>query len=111
MQIEVKNVTKKYKQTDALKNVSFKLSKPKIYGLLGRNGAGKTTFMEILAGHQLATNGEVLIDGKTPFDNREILENICLVKEGDNFHKRYANKTSAQSLFVILSKMGSSFSR
>ena len=101
MQIEVKNVTKKYKQTDALKNVSFKLSKPKIYGLLGRNGAGKTTFMEILAGHQLATNGEVLIDGKTPFDNREILENICLVKEGDNFHKdmRIKQVLKAYSLF------------
>src|SRR5690625_5266999 len=43
--------------------------------------------MEILAGHQLATNGEVLINGKQPFDNREILEKICLIKEGDNFHK------------------------
>ncbi|MEI3614512.1 ABC transporter ATP-binding protein [Pseudogracilibacillus sp. SO30301A] len=87
MQIEVRNVTKKYRQTDALKEVSFLLTEPKIYGLLGRNGAGKTTFMEILAGHQLVTHGEVLIDGINPFDNRNIVENICLIKEGDNFHK------------------------
>jgi len=87
MHIEVKNVNKKYKKTDALKDVTFTLTEPKIYGLLGRNGAGKTTFMEILAGHQLATNGEIRIDGEQPFDNRKILNKICLVKEGDNFYK------------------------
>lgn len=87
MQIEVKNVTKRYRKKEALKNVSFKLEGPKIYGLLGRNGAGKTTFMDILAGHNLATSGEVTINGKSPFDNREVLQNICLIKEGDNFYK------------------------
>lgn len=87
MKIEVKNLTKKYKQTNALNNVSFTLSDHKIYGLLGRNGAGKTTFMEILAGHQFATKGEVFINGEEPFDNRHITEQICLIKEGDNFHK------------------------
>lgn len=101
MHIEVKNVTKKYRQTNALTDVSFTLSEPKIYGLLGRNGAGKTTFMEILAGHQLATSGEILIDGEQPFDNREVLENICLIKEGDNFHKdmRVKQVLKAYSLF------------
>ncbi|MEI3606407.1 ABC transporter ATP-binding protein [Pseudogracilibacillus sp. SE30717A] len=87
MQIEVKNVTKKYQTKYALENVSFSLHEPKIYGLLGRNGAGKTTFMEILAGHQLATDGEVLVNGKSPFDNREVVKEICLIKEADNFNK------------------------
>jgi len=101
MRIEVNNVSKKYKQTNALKDVSFTLNEPKIYGLLGRNGAGKTTFMEILAGHQLATNGEILIDGRQPFDSREILNKICLIKEGDNFHKdmRIKQVLKAYSLF------------
>ncbi|QKY68252.1 ABC transporter ATP-binding protein [Lentibacillus sp. CBA3610] len=87
MKIEVKNVSKNYKETKALDDVSFTLSEPKIYGLLGRNGAGKTTFMEILSGHILASEGEILIDGENPFDNQRLTESICLIKEGDNFKK------------------------
>ncbi len=87
MKINVKQITKSYRKKKALNNVSFKLTEPKIYGLLGRNGAGKTTFMDILAGYQLPSSGEVMVDGKDPFENRDILKHICLIKEGDNFQK------------------------
>lgn len=85
MKIEVKNVTKRYQQNYALDHVSFTLDEPKIYGLLGRNGAGKTTFMEILSGHILSSDGQILIDGADPFDNQKLTESICLIKEGNNF--------------------------
>ena len=87
MKIEVKNLSKKYKDKYALNNVSFTLNEPKIFGLLGRNGAGKTTFMDILSGQILASSGEILIDGENPFDNQRLTESICLIKEGDNFKK------------------------
>ncbi|MCM3739520.1 ABC transporter ATP-binding protein [Oceanobacillus luteolus] len=87
MKIEVKELTKRYGEKEALSNLSFTLNEPKIYGLLGRNGAGKTTFMEILAGQITATKGEVLIDGVRPFDNQRLIESICLIKEGNNFKK------------------------
>src|SRR5690625_2230333 len=87
MQLKVEHLTKTYKKTDALKNVSFTLNGPKIYGLLGRNGAGKTTFMDILAGLQRPTSGTVKVDGETPFNNRSITKNICMIKEGDNFQR------------------------
>lgn len=87
MKIEVKNISKKYKETAALDGISFTLDEPKIYGLLGRNGAGKTTFMDILSGQLLATGGEILINGENPFDNQHLTESICLIKEGDNFKK------------------------
>lgn len=87
MKIEVKGLTKSYGDKQALDNVSFTLDGPKIYGLLGRNGAGKTTFMEILAGQIMASSGEILIDGSKPFDNQKLTESICLIKEGDNFKK------------------------
>ncbi|MBP1948118.1 ABC transporter ATP-binding protein [Virgibacillus litoralis] len=87
MKIEVKDVSKKYKDTNALDNVSFTLNEPKIYGLLGRNGAGKTTFMEILSGQILASEGQILIDGEPPFDNQRLTEAICLIKEGNNFKR------------------------
>ena len=87
MNIKVEKLSKHYRQKQALNEVSFELNEPKIYGLLGRNGAGKTTFMEILAGHQLPTSGKVFINNEDPFDNRHILEHICLIKEGNNFNR------------------------
>src|SRR5690625_5292098 len=96
MKIEVNNITKKYKQMSALDHVSFTLNEPKIYGLLGRNGAGKTTFMEILAGHILSTDGDILIDGEKPFDNQRLTESICLIKEGNNFKKDLKDRKSTR---------------
>lgn len=87
MKIEVKNLTKKYKDKLALDRLSFTLDGPKIYGLLGRNGAGKTTFMEILSGQILGSSGEILINGENPFDNQKLTESICFIKEGNNFKK------------------------
>lgn len=87
MKIEVKELTKMYGNNAALDHVSFTLAEPKIYGLLGRNGAGKTTFMDILSGLVLASSGQITIDGSDPFDNQRLTESICLIKEGDNFKK------------------------
>lgn len=87
MKIDVNHLSKNYKERKALDDVSFTLSEAKIIGLLGRNGAGKTTFMEILAGHILASEGDILINGEDPFDNQRLTESICLIQEGDNFPK------------------------
>ncbi|UFU00024.1 ABC transporter ATP-binding protein [Radiobacillus kanasensis] len=87
MKIEVKQLTKQYKEKLALNSVSFALEEPKIYGLLGRNGAGKTTFMELLTGLILPNEGEILIDGQRPFENRKLTESICFIREGQNFKK------------------------
>lgn len=101
MKIEIKNLSKKYKQSFALNNVSFTLEEPKIYGLLGRNGAGKTTFMEILSGQILSSSGQITIDGEDPFDNQRLTESICLIKEGNNFKRdlKVKNVLKIYSLF------------
>src|SRR5699024_2203249 len=87
VKIDVKGLSKNYGRKKALDQLSFSLNGNKIYGLLGRNGAGKTTFMEILAGHMTQSEGEVLVNGEIPFNNRQVTEQICLIKEADNFHK------------------------
>ncbi|AUJ25436.1 ABC transporter ATP-binding protein [Virgibacillus dokdonensis] len=89
MKIEVRQLTKQYKNKFALNHVSFTLEEPKIYGLLGRNGAGKTTFMDMLAGNILPTKGDIFVNGERPFDNRHVQENVCLIKEGNNFKKEW----------------------
>ncbi|UJL45266.1 ABC transporter ATP-binding protein [Virgibacillus sp. NKC19-16] len=87
MKIEVNNLSKTYGEKYALNHVSFTLEENKIYGLLGRNGAGKTTFMDILSGQILASSGNIKINGENPFDNQELTESICLIKEANNFPK------------------------
>src|SRR5699024_2327249 len=87
MKIEIRHLTKKYKQHLGLDHVSFTLAEPKIYGLLGRYGAGTTTFLEILTAQVLATSAQITIDEENTFDNQRLTESICLIKEGNNFKK------------------------
>ena len=61
--IEVKGLTKVYGNKTAVDNVSFKIRNGRIYGLLGSNGAGKSTTMNIIAGCLSPTEGTVLING------------------------------------------------
>lgn len=62
-------LTKKYGDHLAIDHVSFKLEPGNVYGLLGKNGAGKTTTMNIITGYIAATSGNVIIQGKSLFDD------------------------------------------
>lgn len=67
--LEIKNLKKSYNKKEALKGISFSLEKGKLLSLLGPNGAGKTTTLRILSGLTEPTSGEVLIFGKSIFEN------------------------------------------
>lgn len=60
--ISLEHVTKKYGHTVALREVSLETEKGKITGLLGRNGAGKTTALNLMTGYLPPTEGRVLVD-------------------------------------------------
>ena len=60
--IEVRNVTKKYGKHVALDNLNLTIEHGKIYGLLGENGAGKSTTMNIITGYLAPSMGEVIVD-------------------------------------------------
>ena len=62
--IEVKNVSKKYKRKQVLKDMSFTAEKGQITCLIGINGAGKTTIMKSIMALTPIDRGEILIDGK-----------------------------------------------
>lgn len=79
--IEIKNVSKNFGKTTALKNVSLTLATNKIYGLLGRNGAGKTTLLNIITNKIFANEGEVLIDGETAVENDNAQSKIFCMTE------------------------------
>lgn len=62
--IEANQVTKKYRSVLALDGVSLRVSPGSIYGLIGDNGAGKSTFLKLLAGHVFPTAGEIRLFGQ-----------------------------------------------
>ena len=66
--IEVQDLTKKYGELTAVRSLSFKVEKGRIWGLLGPNAAGKTTTMRILTGYLSATEGKASVAGFDVFE-------------------------------------------
>ena len=71
MILELKNINKSFGEKEVLKGVSFTASGGKAFGLLGRNGAGKTTSIRILMNVFPQDSGEILLDG-APIDYEKI---------------------------------------
>src|SRR5699024_4528833 len=68
-----------YGRTTALRDISLDLAPNRIHGLLGRNGAGKTTLLSALAAMRPATAGTINVEGREPFEDEALMENICLI--------------------------------
>ena len=68
--IEINSLSKKYKNTLAVKGINFKINKGSIIGLLGPNGCGKTTTIGMMLGLIKPTSGEVLINNQNIENNR-----------------------------------------
>ncbi|MDQ0229040.1 ATP-binding cassette domain-containing protein [Metabacillus malikii] len=88
MQIEMNNLSLKYKSNYALKEINCQLNGQGIYGLIGRNGAGKTSLLSMLASFQEPTSGTLTIDGETPFENAKIMQQVNFI-----FNKDYTDET------------------
>ncbi|WP_338776949.1 ABC transporter ATP-binding protein [Metabacillus sp. FJAT-52054] len=97
--LEVKELTKTYGKTEAVKDVSFSLEPGKIYGLLGRNGAGKTTIMNMITARLFPASGDIRIFGEDPYENRGVLSQICFIKES----QKYPDTFNISDLFDICS--------
>lgn len=79
--IEVKGLGKSFGKQEVLKNLSLTLEDEKIYGLLGRNGVGKTTLLRLIAGHLLVKKGEILLDGEKILENPKCTRQIAYISE------------------------------
>lgn len=75
------NLTKSYGKKTVLENLNLTLESGKIYGLIGRNGAGKTTMLSIMSNQNPATAGKVILDGENVWENRKALDRICFSRE------------------------------
>ena len=88
MSLEIKNISKKYNNQDALKNVSFSLKRGDIVGFLGPNGAGKTTLMKIITSTLKQDLGDVIVFGNNTLTNDIITKNdIGYLAENNPLYK------------------------
>ena len=93
--IELVNLTKSYGDVNAVNNVSLTFEDNKIYGLLGRNGAGKSTMLKLITNRIFPTSGEILIDGEPVNNNDNALNKLYLMCEG----KYYPDKLKIGEIF------------
>ncbi len=83
VKVEAKNISLVYREFEALKDINFTLENGRIYGLIGRNGAGKTSLLSLIAAYQQPTRGKVKIDGSIVFENEEAMTQVTFVHKTD----------------------------
>ena len=93
---ETKNLSKKYKDFYALKNVNLTIPKGEIYGLVGENGAGKTTLIRLLTGLNFKSEGEIILFGHTDNLQYERAKIGCTIE----MPALYKDMTASQNLEV-----------
>ena len=103
--IETKNLTKKYKHNTALNNINLKLEKGKVYGFIGKNGAGKTTFIRIITGLAFPTSGELSLFGNSrEKELQEARRNIGALVEGPSLYPFMSAKENLKTQQIQLGK-------
>jgi ABC-2 type transport system ATP-binding protein len=95
--VTLRDVTLKYRDTDALADVSIDFEAGKIYGLLGRNGAGKTSLLSLIAAFRKPTAGEILVNGEPVWENAAIVSRVALIREGGDFDDSDSVKSTIES--------------
>jgi len=97
--IEVSGLTRHYGKVKAVQDVSFQVEEGSICGLLGRNGAGKTTVMRLITGQAFASAGNIRVFGENPVENAEVLARTCFVRESqiypDSFRGKHVLRAAA----------------
>ena len=86
--LETKGLTKVYGQKEAVRDVNLHIREGQIYGLIGRNGAGKTTIMRIISGLSTPTRGSYSLFGKTGYEMGKMLKYVGVLIEHPGLYPR-----------------------
>lgn len=83
--IDVRGLNLKYGDFHAVKDLSFQVRRGEFYALLGTNGAGKTSTLETVEGHRVATSGTVQVFGQNPQDRRSVRPRVGIMLQESGF--------------------------
>jgi len=106
--LEVKNISLKFEAL-ALKNISFKIKKGQIMGLVGKSGAGKSSLLNVLAGHLTPNNGAVFLNGHKLQNPIELLvpgyETIKIVSQDYNLDPHHTVEENIREALISLGEI------
>jgi ABC-2 type transport system ATP-binding protein len=83
--IEVEGLGVSYGDFEAVSELSFHVERGELYALLGTNGAGKTSALEVIEGHRAASSGTVRVFGRSPTDRRRIRPRVGIMLQESGF--------------------------
>ncbi|WP_461877787.1 ABC transporter ATP-binding protein [Fusicatenibacter sp.] len=104
--IEISHVSKSFQTYRALDDVSLDIEKGKIYGIIGRNGSGKTVLFKCICGFLKTDSGEIKVDGKIIGKEIEAPQNAGIIIENPGFLSAYSGYQNLKFLADINKKIG-----
>jgi ABC-2 type transport system ATP-binding protein len=106
MEIIVKELSKKFKKVTILENINMKFESGKIYGIVGRNGSGKSVFLKILCSFYKPTTGEILFDNINYNSNNNFPPSVRALIENPTFFPDLTGFENLKLLSSIQNKIG-----
>ena len=109
--IKADNATKRFDDITAVDHICAEVQNGSVYGLIGSNGAGKSTFLRMLAGILAPDEGEVWIDGEKVFENTAVKNRCFFISDEQfffpnstpqdmkNYYRRFYDKFDEQRYF------------
>ncbi len=99
--IEVTGLSKSFDNIQALQQVSATIQKGSIFGLIGSNGAGKSTFLRLLAGIYRSDAGSIQIDGQPVYENEALKQRIFYISD-DQFYFPNSNMEEMAQYYAVV---------
>ena len=90
--IEINELTKSFDDLKAVSDVTLNIKEKNVFGMIGTNGAGKSTMLRMIAGVLRQDSGTIAVDGMPVYDNIEAKKRICFISDEPYF---FSNATPA----------------
>ena len=104
--IDVSNMTKKFGDAAVLQNINIQFEEGKIYGIVGKNGSGKTVLFKLIIGYLRTTEGRVRVYGKEVGKDKDFAEEIGIIIENPGFLSGYTGYKNLEYLASIRKVIG-----
>lgn len=104
--IRIEGLTKKFGDVTVLENINLSFERGKIYGIVGRNGSGKTVLFKLIIGYLKPTAGHVMVCGKEIGKDRDFADNIGIIIENPGFLNGYTGFKNLEYLAGIRNVIG-----
>lgn len=105
MKFVIKNIFKSFKKVEVVKNVSVEFTSGHIYGIVGRNGSGKSVFLKMLCAFYIPDSGTILQDGEDYIKNNSFPKSTRALIEGPSFISNISGFENLKLLASIQNKI------